>query len=314
MLITKPKAITVSEFIESATMFYIDAGLEKEFADIISTNVNELRTRLLGIATVDGLKRYIQDDTKSLDRIINLLNISEERFKRIITMLRIQKKHTPTSEWPLSKIRKLMLEDHKFMDEICDLLMNGAKMNKYKELVPAYYLESFFINAYTLGRLASTDDTRRLLKKGLDGNYNNKIGQSFFDHVAGIITRVCNKAGLTYAIKKRIPLLGRTVSIVVPDESNPRLLIDITYGVTTSSTQTKYAERAETATAKIRTWNDARSKGQHIVFINILDGAGWVARQADLNKIERCSDYVLNLKSLKTIHDIINYYFDGGVK
>ena len=306
----KPKAMTVEEFIKSTTMFYIDKKLETEYAENVFSSVGELQTRLLGIATTEGLKTYIRDDCESLDSITNLLNISEEKFKRIITMLRIQKKHIPTSEWTLSKVRLQMLASPEFMDEICDLLMKGAKLEKYKSLIPAYYLENFLIDASTLGRLASLDDVRRLIKKGLEGNYNNKIGDSFFKNVSDTITKECDRVGLNYVIKKPVSILEKVVGIAIPNELKPRLLIDITYGITTSSAQTRYAERAETIAAKIRERNVGISDKERIIFVNVVDGAGWVARQSDLNKIGRCSDYLLNLQSLETISKIINYYFE----
>ena len=308
MRIQKPKAMTVEEFIKSTTMFYIDTILEKEYADKVTARVVELQTRLVGIATADGLKKYIHEDGDALDRITSLLNISEEKFKRIITMLRIQKRHMPSTEWSLSKIREQMITTPIFMDEVCDLLMKGATMDKYKGLIPPYYLENFSIDASTLGRLASQDDIRRLIKKGMEGNYNNKLGDSFFNSVSGFISSACDNAGLTYTIKKNVPFVDKIISIAIPNESAPRLLIDITYGITTSSTQTKYAERAESVAAKLRDRNTGKEDKQRILFINIIDGAGWVARQSDLNKIKRCSDYLMNLQALGTIRDIIHYY------
>lgn len=305
----KPKTMTVEEFIKSARMFYIDADLEKDYADKVSKRVPELRTRLLGIATIEGLKKYIREDSEALDRITSLLNISEEKFKRIITVLRIQKRHTPSSEWSLLKVREQMIESTIFMDEICELLMSGANLDKYKEMIPAFYLENFMIDAATLGRLASPDDIRRLIKKGLEGNYNNKIGDSFFKYASDLVTIACDKAGITYAIKKNVPFVDKTISIAIPNETTPRLLIDITYGITTSSTQTRYAERAASAAAKIKERNLDKQDKQRIIFINVVDGAGWVARQSDLNKIERCSDYLMNIQALGSIGDLIHYYF-----
>lgn len=308
MAVQKPKAMTVEEFIKSATMFYIDPVLEKDYADSVAARVVELQTRLLGIATPDGLKKYIREDEEALDRITSLLNISEEKFKRIITMLRIQKLHTPSTEWSLSKVREQMITTPQFMDEICDLLMKGANIDKYKELIPAYYLENFLIDAATLGRLASPDDIRRLIKKGFEGNYNNKLGDSFFKSASYAITNACDKTGITYTIKKSVPLAGKIISIAIPNETAPRLLIDITYGITTSSAQTRYAERAESVTAKLRDRNFGKHDKERIVFINVVDGAGWVARQSDLNKIERCSDYLMNLQALDNIDEILHYY------
>ena len=303
--------MTVDEFIKSTMMFYVDANLEAAYASSVSTSVNELQTRLLGIATPNGLKKYIKDDPKSLALITSLLSISEEKFKRIITMLRVQKRHAVSSEWSLPKVRSQMLESSELMEEVCALLMKGATLNKYKALIPAYYLENFQIDAATLGRLASPDDIRRLVKKGLEGNYNNKIGDSFFKAVADTITGICDLNGLTYSIKQEVPMVGRAVSVAIPDKSSPQILIDITYGITTSSAQTNYARRACEARDKIRERNNGKTDRQKVVFINVVDGAGWVARHSDLEKLHRCSDYLLNLSSLETVRDIITYICGG---
>lgn len=308
MTLKKPRATTLEEFIKTATMFYIDGELEKKFTEDVNYNVEVLQTKLLGIATIEGLKSYIHEDNESIDRVISLLNISEEKFKRIITMIRIQKRFVPTGDWSLQKIREQMIAEPSFMDEVCELFLRGAAMEKYKKLIPEYYLANFQIDASTFGRLAIPDDIKRLVKKGLEGKYNNKIGDSFFSLASGCITAVCDKSGLTYSTKKRIPLVNKVISVAIPNESTPRLLIDITYGITTSSTQTKYAERAQSVASKLRDLNLGKPDKERILFINVVDGAGWVARQSDLRKIERCSDYLLNLQKIGTIEEIINYY------
>jgi len=303
----KPKPMTTEDFIKSATMFYVDTAHEKAFSDEVQSNVTALSSKLQHINTLAELKKYIRDDKCSLDNITSLLNISSEKFKRIITMLRLQKGHMPTGEWSLSTTRTHMLEKTDFMDEVCELLMNGASLPKYKHLVPEFYLENFSIDINTIARLANPDDIRRLVKKGLDGRYNNVIGDKFFNHISDSITKACDKSGFTYAIKKNVHLVDRVASIAIPDENNPQIVIDVSYNITTSSGQTDYAKKAEAAREKIRKANEKLTSNK-ILFINVMDGAGWVARQSDLKKIQRCSDYLLNLQTLNSISEIIDYY------
>jgi hypothetical protein len=308
MATKKPKAISTEEFIRSATMFYMDKELEKSYSDEVQNSVNSLSSKLEHINTRDGLKKYIRDDKNSLDNVTSILNISTEKFKRIITMLRLEKGHMPTTEWSLSKTRTQMIEKPEFMDEVCELLMNGANLPRYKELIPEFYLENFTIGVNTIARLANPDDVRRLIKKGLDGRYNNNIGDSFFKFSSESITRVFDKTGLTYSIKKDVPLIGRPFSLAIPNENTPRILIDISYNITTSSAQTDYAKQAEETASILRQKNEGKPESKKIIFVNILDGAGWVARRSDLEKIQRCSDYLINLKTLTDIDEIINYY------
>lgn len=55
--------------------------------------------------------------------------------------------------------------------------------------------------------------------------------------------RLCDVDGLTTTSKEEIPMAGRVIPIAIPDIQHPRILIDVTYGITTSSAQTKYAEK-----------------------------------------------------------------------
>ena len=308
MSTSKPTPLGIEDFIKSATMFYIDPELEKEFDDAVEKDVKEIKTELLGIGTEEGLQKYIRETPESLDRITSLLNISEEKFKRIITMLRIHKGFTPTSEWSMSTLRAQMIESPDWMSMVSRLLMYGRTLKEYQKLIPEFYLTNFSIDATTIGRLADDDDIRRLVKKGYEGKYNNRIGDSFFNKISTSITKKCDREGLTYAIKDIVPLAEKQISIAIPDVKHPRLMIDVTYGITTSSTQTRLAKEAETIYSKLREKNHGKADKEKILYISIIDGAGWVARQSDLNKIHRCSDYLINLNSIGMMDTIIVYY------
>ena len=306
----KPPQISVEDFIKTMTMFYIDESIEDSFSAAIEQKVTEVKDDLISIGSMDGLKKYIQSDAGSLKQIVSLLNTSEEKFRRIITMLRLEKKHMPQSEWDLKAIWKQLINNDELMVEVCELLMNGSNLEKYRSQIPKFYLESFKIDASTIGRLGSTDDIERSIKKGMSGAYSNKVGASFFGNISKSICNICDKEGLTYGIKTIVPLLGRKVGVVIPDETNPRIIIDISYNVTTSSTQSDYATLCNRDSNKLRRINAGKSDKDKVVLINILDGAGWVARQSDLTKIHRRSDYLFNLKSIKEIKKVIEFLYN----
>ena len=302
------KSLTTEEFVESATMFYIDQKLEDEYTKIVDAKVFTLQETLLGIAAPGGLEKYIRDDPEALDNLTSLLNISDEKFKRVITSLRIEKGHKITGEWTLKRIREVMLERPPFMKEVCDLLSEGYHLEKYAQIIPPFYRDNFRIDASTLGRLANVDDVKRLVKRSLEGRYTNQLGDSYFNTVADTITSYCEHEGITYELKVNVPFCEKVMSVVIPNSTKPRVIFDITYGITTSSTQTRYADRAEKVAAKLRSYNEGKNDSEKIIFVNIIDGAGWVARQSDLSRLERCSHYLLNLKNLETVKKIIKHY------
>lgn len=304
----KPIPLKLEEFIKTATMFYIDENLEKEFDTAVEDDIKEIKTELLGITTEEGLEKYIRRDPNSLDRITSVLNISEEKFKRIITMLRIKQGFIPTSEWSLSMLRTQMMESPNWMRIVSRLLMYGKKLEEYQDVIPDFYLDNFSIDVTTVGRLANDDDMRRLIKKGYEGRYSNKIGDSFFNRVSSNITKKCDREGLTYVLKETVPLVGKKISVAIPDARHPRIMVDVTYGITTSSNQSTFANTVEKICSSLREKNQGKNDKEKILYISVIDGAGWVARQSDLNKIYRCSDYLINLNSIGMMDAIIEYY------
>ena len=229
-------------------------------------------------------------------------------------MLRLQKGFMPTTEWSLSKVRTMMLENSMWMDEITGLLSNGAILPKYADLIPAIYRSNLLINETAISRLASEDDIRRAAKKSFEGFYNNRLGDSFFAYIEKSVRRICGRIGIPCESKCAVSILGlgEMVGIAIPNAQHPRVLIDVTYGITTSSAQTKYAERAERISKRLRELCAGKADDERMIYVNVVDGAGWVARQADLAKLMRASNYLLNIKTIDTLSDIVQYHFKKG--
>ena len=303
---TLPIKPDYNEYIKTTGMFYIDSDLEAAIEQEVKLATDTLWSRMKGIATAEGLKQYIKDDPEALDNLISLMNVSSEKFKRVITTLRLEKGHSITGEWDLAKIRTMMIERPVFMDEVCELLSNGANDPKYQKLIPPFYLENFVIDSSTMARLSNPDDLRRLIKKGVEGRYNNQIGSSYYRAVEAAISKLCFSEGLTYVTNKHIPLIGRTAHFAIPNERNPLVIIDVSYNITTSSTQTRFKDAAEKAAAQIREHNLTAKRP--VALVNVLDGAGWVGRQSDYRAIHLCSTYALHLGTIDQLQAIFKNY------
>ena len=303
---TLPIKPEYNEYIKTTGMFYIDADLEAAIEQEVKLATDTLWSRMKGIATADGLKQYIKDAPEALDNLISLMNVSSEKFKRVITTLRLEKGHSITGEWDLAKIRSMMIERPVFMDEVCELLSNGANDPKYQKLIPPFYLENFVIDSSTMARLSNPDDLRRLIKKGVEGRYNNQIGSSYYRAVEAAISKLCFAEGLTYVTNKHIPLIGRSAHFDIPNERNPLVIIDVSYNITTSSTQTRFKDAAEKAASQIREHNLTAKRP--VALVNVLDGAGWVGRQSDYRAIHLCSTYALHLSTIDQLQAIFKNY------
>lgn len=293
------------ELFNSTTMFYVNEEYETAIEKEVQDKVDALYIELHSIGTKEGLKKYIVDHKDSLDNLTSLMEISTERFKRMVSMIRKERGFVFSTEWSLGKIRTAMIESPAMMESVINLIFAGRDDDKLKIKIPTFYLDNMAIDETTLSKLTDKNSIRLFVKRGLEGKYSNNIGDLVLEEVERKLKVVCTKHGLDYEKNIRIPMLDRAASFVIESEVDPKIIIDVSYSVTTSSSQGSKKETARKTEAILK---EKRKSGNNILFINFLDGAGWIGRQADMKEIHRCSDYVLNFNNLNLLEDIIDQY------
>lgn len=304
---TKAKKLSYEEMFNSTTMFYINDSCEKSIRKTIDEETVDILIGLKTITSKETLKKYIIDHKDSLDRLTSIAEISEERFKRMVSMIRKDRGFVFSTEWSLRKIRSAMLESPAIMESVINLIWNGKKDPKMQACIPSFYLENMIMDDSTLAKIQDENIVRQLVKRSLEGTYSNMIGDAILADIEKELKRVCAKHGLEYQKNVRVPKLDRAVSFVLESPSVPKLILDVSYCVTTSSSQGSKKEAARKTENVIKA---EKSYGNNIIYVNFLDGAGWIGRQADLREIYRCSDYVLNFQNMGLLEDIIDAHID----
>lgn len=304
---TKNSAYKISfeELFNSTTMFYVNQEYEDSIEQEVKEKVNELFHELQSIDTKQGLKQYIIAHNDSLDNLTSLMEISIERFKRMVSMIRKERGFVFSTEWGLGKIRTAMMESPAMMESVINLIWNGRNDDKLKAKIPYFYLDNMAIDETTLQKLTDKNSIRLFVKRGLEGRYSNNIGDLILTQIEEKIKIISAKHGLEYQKNVRIPILDRAVSFVLENPQQPRIILDVSYSVTTSSSQ---GSKKEAARKTVEVLDRQRDSGNNIIFVNFLDGAGWIGRQADMREIHRCSDYVLNFNNLNLLEDIVDNY------
>ena len=297
------KKLTYDELFNSTTMFYMNDRYEAEIEEEVRSKTADISVGLRTIKDKESLKRYIIDHKDALDNLTSVAEISVERFKRMVSMIRKDRGFVFATEWSLGKIRTAMMDSPAMMESILNLIWNGKNDEKMKACIPAFYLENMAMDETTLKKLQDESLVRQLVKRGLEGRYSNGIGDAVLADIEREIKRVCAKHGLEYQKNVRVPLLDRAVSFVLENPMQPKLIIDVSYSVTTSSSQ---GSKKTAARKTVEVLSREKAAGRNIVFVNFLDGAGWIGRQADMREIHRCSDYVLNFQNLGMLEDIID--------
>lgn len=295
--------LTYDELFNSTTMFYINEQYEAKIEEEVKSKTADISVGLRTIKDKESLKKYIIDHKDSLDNLTSVAEISVERFKRMVSMIRKDRGFVFSTEWSLGKIRTAMMESPAMMESILNLIWDGKNDQKMKSCIPAFYLENMVMDETTLKKLQDEKLVRQLVKRGLEGRYSNGVGDAILADIEKEIQRVCAKHGLDYQKNVRVPILDRAVSFVLENPKEPKIIIDVSYSVTTSSSQ---GSKKEAARKTVDVLNREKTEGRNIVFVNFLDGAGWIGRQADMREIHRCSDYVLNFQNLGLLEDIVD--------
>jgi len=100
-------------------------------------------------------------------------------------------------------------------------------------------------------------------------------------------------------------LVGKEIDHAIPSLEELYIMVMVSYMETTSSNQTTRANEQQTMYQKIIGEN-VRYPNNQRVFVNVVDGAGWLARRSDLRKIYEGCHYCLNMQTLDQLESIVS--------
>jgi hypothetical protein len=302
----KPYKLTFEEVIKTSVVFYVDESLEKRFDDFVRGKAQSIikTKRLKKRVSVDELIEFLRTEPEALTRVLNILHLSREKFLRIVSLLR-KIEGTFDVEWNFNKVNKKIKEDIDFARKIADLFIKGKDNPILVKYLPLYYRERLSLT--TLEEFETENELILKLKDRYMGLYHKKKG----DAVENLIKERLEKLGVQYA-KGRTEIVDVTVDWAIPDLLNPQIIIMSSYQETTSSAQSEKARGMLRCYEQIQHRNMQR--GENRIFINFVDGGGWLARQADLRRLVEACHYFLNINTLNMLDDIVKYHFPNLLK
>ena len=296
------KKLSQREAIRQTSMFVIDKEIEAKYEKLVKDGIKEYKNSMLCISDEDSLKEFIKSDSSSIKKLITVLGISGERFKRVVSLLRVQKGYTFDSEWNEERLQSELVKSDKLMAEFCELFLNGRNLSKYQGLIPKYILDDFRIDSDVIARICNEDFLRKLIKSSYSSAYNKDYSDAYATLVEDKLKSMSEKYGLKYenrplenVWKDPLHLIGNTEKYII---------INFQFNLTTSNQQTNYAEKV---IAPLRTSCRGNSD---LLMVNVLDGAGWVARASDYKKVYNSCDCFFTLNTLENLEDIIKDFFN----
>ncbi|MDW8070318.1 MAG: hypothetical protein RMK79_02475 [Anaerolineae bacterium] len=139
------RKLTFQEAWESATIFLVDEALEQEIDEKVAALLtDDPSVSEATYVTAENIAEFIVRRRDGLDVILKDIQLSEEKFKRIISLLRkLGRIDEPFDiiEWSMSRIKREIVEKPAFAHLVAQLLLNGKDDRELQQYVPHYYLE-----------------------------------------------------------------------------------------------------------------------------------------------------------------------------
>ena len=299
-----PLKPSFDEFIRSCTPLLKISELE-----------DEMRTRARGIVAqmldfggnggktdVEILTSFLRKDKDFLGVMLALTNLSQEKFLRILSAERFAGGDF-APEWGISRVHAKLANDDEFAGKISALFLEGRKNEMLARQVADFYLDQLSVPENWLEIVRDENVIGNIVRKKLAGEYADKKGKQVEKLVSDALSGSSGEAEIPHE-KGQVEMVGdKEVDHAIPSLGEPRVMVMVSYTETTSSNQTARANEQGEMYAKIVRHN-TRHPNDKRVFVNVVDGGGWLARRSDLKKMHQGCDYCLSVKTISQLRDI----------
>ena len=298
------RKISFQEAWDSSVVFFVDEELEREIEAkveaLLETSENRRVSQTAEINVAD-IADFLGQKDNALDVILKDIGLSEEKFKRTISLLR-KLRRIPgdfDSEWGIGKIKSRIAREQGFALMIAKLLVDGKRDKELEQYIPRYYLD--MLNYREIK--GSSQEARRIrYKQSLIGTYGAQKGHKVEEKIREKLEEIETKHGVDYD-RGRSRIIETDIDFAVPNVEDPWVIIMSSFQETTSSGQTTKARDMLSAYERVRR-NNSRYREDR-VFVNFVDGGGWLARKRDLERLVEHCHYFINLQHLDMLEAIV---------
>ncbi|MDD4876547.1 MAG: DpnII family type II restriction endonuclease [Dehalococcoidales bacterium] len=293
---------TFDEFIKTCTPLLKIPELENQMRERVRNIVKEILDFKTGDDPAINLKAFIQKDQNFLGVLLALTNLSQEKFLRLLTAQRFVEKDFGR-EWTADTVFNKIKADDNFAEHIAKLFLEGKTSKLLAEQVADFYLDQLSLPRNWSEVIRDENVVGNVVRKKLVGEYTDQKGAHIEKRIENILDGVQTKYGITHA-HGQVALVGKEIDHAIPSLGDPYVMVMSCYMETTSSSQTTRANEQQAMFQKI-VGENVRYAPKFRAFVNIVDGAGWLARRSDLMKMFTGCHYCLNMKTLSQLEDII---------
>jgi hypothetical protein len=298
------RKISFQEAWDTSVVFFVDEEIERAIEAKVEALLETARNhRVSEIAEVNviDIADFLSQKEHALDVILKDIGLSEEKFKRIISLLRKLSRIPGNfdSEWSMSKIKSNIIHEPNFARMVVELLVDGKRDKELEQYIPRYYLD--MLNYREIK--GSSQAVRRIrYKKALIGTYGAQKGRKVEDKIREKLEEIKAKHGVGYG-RGRSRIIEMDIDFAVPSTDDPWVIIMSSFQETTSSGQSTRARDMLSAYERVCRINSSFRENR--AFVNFVDGGGWLARKRDLERLVEHCHYFINLQHLDMLEAIV---------
>ncbi len=286
--------ITYEAWVEEIAHFLDFPNVEKSVEEEIKKRLDSILLTKAHNGTrppVDVLTDYLKGDVKDekLKMVIGLSGGSLEKLRRVYACL------FPDIPWGQR------VKNDRIRRAVAEFIINPRTRT---EFIPEFIRKSFSLPDDWIDRLKSTDYMSVVARSTLESMYSVRMG---FE-LERMVSVLAEEAGTTFAKGSVRTVDSKEVDIAIPDLDKPEMLIMCSYALTTSSSQTARANEQGAMYEKMIAYSRSRTSKNDkrpCVFINIVDGGGWLARSRDLRHLYDNCDYCFSYASLPKLKELM---------
>jgi len=278
----------------------------REFEEAYEGYINSMKETLLVLKNRiqnEGLKKELFEDLifrkeNGLRALLALTGFSNESLKRLITFIRIiddpelknlvykdkWKKEAEIDEggnikeWSDSKILRKIKESEFFRKGLVNIFFEGSTIPILSNALPLFEVKKLSISKLNFEIEAMIDTLIRYKEKGSYSGKKENNPEIVIENILGEMKITFEKGDLSELISNA-PDTKRTMDVIIPDKKNPKIIIECSYLVTTSSGQ---GDKSKT---EISIDSLIKEHYPEAHFIGFVDGIGWYVRKNDLKRM-----------------------------
>lgn len=292
--------------IDKNTFYFYNPTFQEKYESYINS-LNETLMVLKNQVDTQGLKKelfetLLMERENGLRVLLALTGFANESLKRLITVVRVTQNkelikllyknqwntieaEDEIKEWSDNKIAKMIRENKYFRAGIVNLFFEGSTIPFLAQTLPLFELKKLSISKLKFEIPALIDTLVRYKEKG---SYSGKSENNPEYVITEILKdlNISSERGDLNELFKHESVAKRTMDFILPNKADPKIIIECSFLVTTSSGQ---GDKSKTEGNIIKLIEKYYPKAK---FIGFIDGIGWYVRTNDLKRMVSAFDEV----------------------